>query len=34
VDAAEAVERHGLLIIRIPKINKDRQSRIKIRSAQ
>ena len=34
VDAAEAGERHGLLIIRIPKINKDRQSRIKIRSAQ
>lgn len=31
-DNAEAVERHGLLIIRLPKINKERQTRLKVKS--
>jgi HSP20 family molecular chaperone IbpA len=31
VDAAEAVEKHGLLIIRLPKLDKNRQTRIKVR---
>ena len=33
VEEAEAVERHGLLIIRLPKINKDKQTRLKVKSA-
>lgn len=31
VDAAEAVEKHGLLIIRLPKLDKNRQTKIKVR---
>ncbi|MFA5933640.1 MAG: Hsp20/alpha crystallin family protein [Candidatus Paceibacterota bacterium] len=31
-DQAEAVEKHGLLIIRIPKIDKSRQSNLKVKS--
>jgi HSP20 family protein len=31
VDAAEALEKHGLLIITLPKIDKNRQTRIKVR---
>jgi HSP20 family protein len=32
VDAAEAVEKHGLLIIRLPKIDKARQTKLKVKS--
>ncbi len=31
IEAAEAVERHGLLIIRLPKLDKDRQARLKVK---
>jgi HSP20 family protein len=31
VDMAEAEQKHGLLTIRLPKINKDRQTRLKVR---
>lgn len=31
VDAVEATERHGLLILKLPKINKDRQTKVKVR---
>jgi len=31
VDLAEAFEKHGLLTIRLPKINKDRQTKLKVR---
>ena len=31
VDMAEAVEKHGLLIIKLPKLNKNRQTRVKVR---
>jgi HSP20 family protein len=31
VDAAEAVEKHGLLIIKLPKLDKNRQTRLKVR---
>ena len=31
VDLAEASERHGLLTIKLPKINKDRQTKLKVR---
>lgn len=31
VDMAEASEKHGLLSIRLPKINKDRQTKLKVR---
>jgi len=31
VDAAEAVERHGLLIIKLPKLDKNRSTRLKVR---
>lgn len=33
VDGAEATERHGLLVIRLPKIDKGRQSKLKVRSS-
>ena len=33
VDSAEAVEKHGLLTIRLPKINKDRQAKVKVKGA-
>jgi HSP20 family protein len=32
VESAEAVEKHGLLIIRLPKINKDRQTKLRVKS--
>jgi HSP20 family protein len=32
VDSAEAVEKHGLLIIRLPKIDKDRNVKVKVKS--
>ncbi len=32
VDLAEASERHGVLMIRLPKINKKRQTKLKVRS--
>lgn len=31
VDMAEAEQKHGLLTIRLPKINKDRQTKLKVR---
>lgn len=34
VDEAEAVEKHGLLIIRLPKIDKDRNIKVKVKSLQ
>ena len=33
VDMAEANEKHGLLLIRLPKINKDRQTKLKVRGS-
>jgi HSP20 family protein len=32
VDLAEASEKHGILMIRLPKINKRRQTKLKVRS--
>src|SRR3989344_2329722 len=32
VDMAEATEKHGILMIRLPKINKVRQTKLKVRS--
>ncbi|MFH0846154.1 MAG: Hsp20/alpha crystallin family protein [Patescibacteria group bacterium] len=32
IDNAEAVEKHGLLILTLPKIDKERKSKLKIRS--
>lgn len=32
VDLAEASEKHGILMIRLPKVNKKRQTKLKIRS--
>jgi HSP20 family protein len=31
-EEAEAIEKHGLLIIRLPKINKDKETKLKIKS--
>lgn len=31
-EEAEAIEKHGLLIIKLPKINKDRQTKLKIKT--
>lgn len=31
VDSAEAIEKHGLLIIRLPKLDKNRSTRLKVR---
>ena len=31
VDASEASEKHGLLTIKLPKLNKDRQTKLKVR---
>ncbi|MCI5108874.1 MAG: Hsp20/alpha crystallin family protein [Candidatus Pacebacteria bacterium] len=31
-DLVEAVEKHGLLIIKLPKINKDKQTKVKVKS--
>lgn len=33
VDEAEAVEKHGLLILKLPKLDKKRQSKLKVRTA-
>jgi len=33
VDAAEASEKHGLLSIRLPKVNKDRQTKLKVKGS-
>ena len=33
VDMAEAAEKHGLLTIKLPKINKDRQTKLKVRGS-
>jgi HSP20 family protein len=33
VDGAEAGEKHGLLTIKLPKINKDRQTKLKVRGS-
>ena len=32
VDAAEASEKHGVLMIRLPKVNKKRQAKLKVRA--
>lgn len=32
VDAAEASEKHGILMIRLPKVNKKRQTKLKVRT--
>jgi len=32
VDAAEASEKHGVLVVRLPKINKRRETKLKVRS--
>ena len=32
IEGAEAMEKHGLLIIRLPKIDKGRQARLKVKS--
>ncbi len=31
-EEAEAIEKHGLLVIRLPKINKDKQTNLKVKS--
>lgn len=33
VDEAEAIEKHGLLILKLPKMDKKRQSKLKVRMA-
>lgn len=33
VDLAEASEKHGLLTIKLPKVNKDRQTKLKVRGS-
>ncbi len=33
IEGAEATEKHGLLIIRLPKINKGRQAKLKVKSS-
>ncbi len=33
VDGAEASEKHGLLTIKLPKLNKDRQTKLKVKGA-
>lgn len=33
VDEAEAVEKHGLLILKLPKLDKRRQSKLKVKTA-
>lgn len=32
VEEAEAIERHGLLTIKLPKINKDRQTKLRVKA--
>ncbi len=31
-DEAEAIEKHGLLIIKLPKVNKDRQTKLRVKT--
>lgn len=33
IEEAEAVERHGLLTIKLPKINKDRQTKLRVKAS-
>jgi len=33
VDAAEATEKHGLLILRLPKLNKNRQTKVRVKGS-
>ncbi|PIR38204.1 MAG: hypothetical protein COV34_01135 [Candidatus Zambryskibacteria bacterium CG10_big_fil_rev_8_21_14_0_10_42_12] len=33
VEAAEAIEKHGLLVIKLPKIDKNRQTKLKVRGS-
>ena len=33
VEEAQAIEKHGLLIIRLPKLNKNRQTKLKVKSS-
>ena len=33
VDASEAIEKHGLLMLRLPKMDKSRQTKLKVRSS-
>ncbi len=33
VEEAEAIEKHGMLIIKLPKIDKERQTKLKVRSS-
>ena len=33
VEESEAIEKHGLLIIRLPKLNKHRQTRLKVKAS-
>lgn len=33
VDEAEAIEKHGLLILKLPKLDKKRQSKLKVKTA-
>ena len=33
VDSAEATEKHGLLTIKLPKLNKDRQTKLKVKGS-
>lgn len=33
VDEAEAIEKHGLLILKLPKLDKKKQSKLKVRTA-
>jgi hypothetical protein len=32
VDEAEAVEKHGLLILKLPKLDKKRESKLKVKT--
>ncbi len=32
IDSAEAVEKHGLLIIRLPKVDKNRQTKVRVKN--
>ena len=32
IEEAEAIEKHGLLIIKLPKVDKDRQARLKVKN--
>ena len=32
IDSAEAIEKHGLLLLRLPKLDKEKQSKVKVKS--